>query len=405
VSAAQHVVIGAGQAGARAVEAMRAAGFAGRILLLGEEPHLPYERPPLSKQLLLGAAGPEAGRVHPLELYAERGIELRLGARVGAIDPAAGRLLLEDGGTIAWDNLLLTTGARPRRLSLPGASLPGIHTLRTIEDGLAIAAGLRAGGRLVVIGGGYIGLEVAAAARHAGCAVMLLEQQQALLGRAMPPEIAAAFAALHRAHGVDLRLGGGVAGFAGRERVEAVIAADGERIPADLVVVGIGIQPNVELAAAAGLAVEDGILVDALGRSSAPGVWAAGDVARAEHPLLGRRVRLESWQNAQNQAIAVAHAICGATPPAPEIPWFWSDQYELNFQMLGLPQAWDAIVWRRPGEGRATAFLMAGDRLAGAAAFSSPRDIAVGRQLMLRGIPVDAARLADPAVPLKALLA
>jgi 3-phenylpropionate/trans-cinnamate dioxygenase ferredoxin reductase subunit len=404
-AAAQHVVVGAGQAGARAVEAMRAAGFAGRILLVGEEPHLPYERPPLSKQLLLGGAGPEAGQIHPAAFYAERGIELRLGAGVGAIEPAAGRIRLEDGATVPYDNLLLATGARPRRLALPGGDLPGIHVLRTIEDALAIAAGLRGGARLVVIGGGYIGLEVAAAARQAGAAVTLLEAQPVLLGRALPPEISGEFAALHRAQGVALRLGCGVAGFVGTTRVEAVIAADGERIPADLVVVGIGIVPNLELAVAAGLAVEDGILIDGLGRSSAPGIWAAGDVARGEHALLGRRVRLESWQNAQNQAIAVGRAMCGAAPPAPEIPWFWSDQYALNFQMLGLPQAWDAIVWRRAGEGCATAFLLAGDRLAAVAAFSSPRDIAVGRQLMLRGIPVEAARLADPAVPLKSLLA
>jgi NADPH-dependent 2,4-dienoyl-CoA reductase/sulfur reductase-like enzyme len=404
-AAAQHVVVGAGQAGARAVEAMRAAGFAGRVLLVGEEPYLPYERPPLSKQLLLGAAGPEAGRLFPLEFYAERGIELRLGTRVGAIDPAAGRLLLEDGGTIAWDNLLLATGSRPRRLPLPGAELAGIHTLRTIDDALAIASALRAGARLAVIGGGYIGLEVAAAARQLGCAVTLLEAQPALLGRALPAEIAAEFAVLHQAQGVALRLGAGVAGFEGEGHVEAVLTADGERIAADLVVVGIGIAPNTELAAAAGIAVEDGILIDPLGRSSAPGVWAAGDAARGEHPLLGRPVRLESWQNAQNQAIAVARAMCGAPPPPAEIPWFWSDQYGLNFQMLGLPQAWDRIVWRRAGEGKASAFLLQGDRLAAVAAFSTPRDIAVGRQLMLRGIPVDAARLADPVVPLKSLLA
>ncbi|MFO1056033.1 MAG: NAD(P)/FAD-dependent oxidoreductase [Dongiaceae bacterium] len=313
-AAAQHVVVGAGQAGARAVEAMRAAGFDGRILLIGEEPHLPYERPPLSKQLLLGAAGPDAGRIHPAAFYDERGIALRLGTGVGAIEPAAGRIHLDDGSTVPYDNLLLATGARPRRLSLPGADLPGIHVLRTVEDALAIAAGLRGGARLVVIGGGYIGLEVAAAARQSGAAVVLLEAQPALLGRALPAAIAAEFAALHRAQGVALRLGCGVAGFAGTGRVEAVIAADGERIPADLVVVGIGIVPNVELAAAAGLAVEDGILIDPLGRSSAPGIWAAGDVARGEHALLGRRVRMESWQNAQNQAIAVAWRMRCAAP-------------------------------------------------------------------------------------------
>ncbi|MFQ5958789.1 MAG: NAD(P)/FAD-dependent oxidoreductase, partial [Alphaproteobacteria bacterium] len=303
------VVVGAGQAGGRAVEAMHAEGFAGRIVLVGEEAYLPYERPPLSKQLLIGDDGPERAFLHDEGYYRERGTDLRLGIRAIAIDRQARRIRLADGEALAYDKLLIATGSRVRRLAVPGCDLAGVHYLRDIDDSLAIRARLSADARVVVVGGGYIGLEVAAAARTRGCRVTVLEMQDALMSRVVAPEIGRFFARVHRERGVDIRTGVTVGGFEGRHRLERVVGADGEAFPADLAVVGVGVVPNTDLAADAGLAIDDGIVVDEFGRTSDPDIFAAGDVTNHPSPLLGRRLRLESWQNAQNQAIAVARVM------------------------------------------------------------------------------------------------
>ena len=400
-----YVIVGAGQAGGRAAEGMRTRGFAGRIVLIGEEPHVPYERPPLSKQVLLGEAEPSTTHLQPAETYAEHRIELRLDARVVAIDRGAARVELGDGATEPYDKLLLTTGSRVRRPPFPGNDLGGVHALRGIEDSLAIRAALVRGGRIVIVGGGYIGLEVAAAARMRECHVTVIEMLDSLLARVMLPEMGAYFARLHRDRGVVLRLGTGVAAFEGAERVERVRLADGSIIAADAVIIAVGIDPDIELAKAAGLEIGDGIVVDEFGRTSDPNIFAAGDVTEHPNPILGRRVRLESWQNAQNQAIAAAHAMCGDSEPYAEVPWFWSDQYDVNLQMLGLPDAESESVRRGELDSHAfTIFYLREDRVLAATAINKARDIAVARRLIGQKRRIDPKRLADPDTALRELL-
>lgn len=324
------VVVGGGQAGGRAVEAMRDAGFAGSIVLFGAERERPYERPPLSKQMLTGEGTIESAFLRPRAFYDEHGVDLRLSTEVLAIDRRAARVELSDGKTLAYDKLLIATGSRARLLDVPGAGLAGVHTLRDVDDSRAIAAAIETGSRFVVVGGGYVGLEVAAAARKRGCAVTVVEAADSLMRRQIAPELGAWYAELHRARGVRVLTGAGVAEFLGREQVEAVELSDGTRLPADAVVVGVGAEPNVELARDAGLVVDGGIVVDSHARSDDPAIFAAGDVANHPNPLLGRRLRLESWQNAQNQALTAGRAMAGTWEAYAQVPWFWSDQYEMN---------------------------------------------------------------------------
>ena len=400
-----HVIVGAGQAGGRAAEAMRAHGFAGRIVVIGAELHLPYERPPLSKQVLLGEYEPDKTHLHPATYYAEHEIELRLGVRAVAIDRAAARVELDDGTPVPYDKLLLATGSAVRRLPLPGAELGGVHVLRGIEDSLAIRDALRPGARIVIVGGGYIGLEVAAAAATRECEVTVIEVLESLLARVMTAEMGDYFARLHRAHGVVVRLGTGVTAFEGAERVERVRLDDDSAIAADAAVVAVGVVPETALAAAAGLDIGNGIAVDEYTRTSDPNVFAAGDATEHPNPVLGRRVRLESWQNAQNQAIAAARAMCGEAEPYAEVPWFWSDQYDVNLQMLGLPDAdAESVVRGEMGSEAFTIFEVREDRVLAATAVNGARDIAVARRLIAQKRRVEPARLADVETPLRALL-
>ena len=400
-----HVIVGAGQAGGRAAEAMRAHGFAGRMVVIGAEPHLPYERPPLSKQVLLGEYEPDKTHLHPAAYYAEHEIELRLGVRAVAIDRAAARVELDDGTPVPYDKLLLATGSAVRRLPLPGAELGGVHVLRGIEDSLAIRDALRPGARIVIVGGGYIGLEVAAAARMRECEVTVIEVLDSLLARVMTAEMGDYFARLHRAHGVVVRLGTGVTAFEGAGRVERVRLGDDSTIAADAAVIAVGVVPETALAEAADLDIGNGIAVDEYTRTSDPNVFAAGDATEHPSPVLGRRVRLESWQNAQNQAIAAARAMCGEAGAYAEVPWFWSDQYDVNLQMLGLPDAEaETVVRGEMGSEAFTVFEMRGDRVLAATAVNGARDIAVARRLIAQKRRVEPARLADVATPLRALL-
>lgn len=399
------VVVGAGHAAGRAVEAMRLAGHSGRIVLIGDEPHLPYERPPLSKELLQASANYAFKAINDRSFYDENGIELRLGAPAEGLDAAAHRVTLADGSGVDYDRLLITTGGRVRRLSIPGAELDGIHYLRTLDDSRAIKAALGPELRLVVVGGGFIGLEVAASARLRGAQVVVLEALDRLMGRAIDREVSDLYVALHREHGVDLRLGVGVERFEGTDWVEQVVAADGAVLPADMVVVGIGIDPDTSLAASGGLAVDNGILVDEFCRTSDPDVFAAGDVTNHFNPRLGRRVRLESWQNAQNQGIAAARAMCGAGESYADIPWFWSDQYDANLQISGVPLEWEHTVTR--GDPAARKFVMfrcRGDRIVGAVSVNGGRDMVVTKRLMVQDRAVDLTMLADATVPMKQFL-
>ncbi len=397
------VIVGAGQAGGRMAAQLRKQGWQERILLLGAEADPPYERPPLSKEVLTREADPLVGRLYGPEWYAEQEVELRSGCAVRALDRAGRRVELADGGVEPWDLLVLATGSRARRLSCRGAGLAGVMTLRSAADARALRPALRPGAEVVLVGGGFIGLELAASARARGCKVTLLEAQERLLTRALPQRIADHLAARHAREGVALRLGTGVAAFEGQGRVEAVRLSDGQRLAADLVVVGVGALPNVELAEAAGLACDDGIRVDNHCRA-AEGIFALGDCSRFDDAWLGRPVRLESWENAELAPQAAAKAILGRPEPYGGVPWFWTDQYDLNLQLLGLPQPVEREVLRGDPEGGSFAlFGLAGGRVVTAALVNAGRERRPLKQIIERRLTVDPGALADPDTPLKQL--
>jgi 3-phenylpropionate/trans-cinnamate dioxygenase ferredoxin reductase subunit len=400
------LIIGAGQAGGRAAEALRGAGYAGRVTLVGDEAEPPYERPALSKGVLLGDEAPESTYVHGQEAWGVKGIELVTSVRAEAIAPGSRSVLFSDGRRMGYRHLILATGSRVRPLIGVDDTLGGVHYLRTIVDARRLAKELVPGRRMVVIGGGFIGLEVASSAAKRGLAVTVVERQAALLERALPADIAAAIERMHRARGVDVRLGAAVSALHGTGRVTAVGLADGTELPADVVVIGIGIIPNTELAEAAGAESADGVVTDEFGRTSVEGLWAAGDVTSHYNPVLGRRLRLESWQNAQNQAIAVAKNTIGTPAAYAEVPWFWSDQHGVNIQVTGMAEAGARTVWRGdPSAGKAMAFSLLGERIVCATAFNAGGDIRFARKLIESRRPVQAAALAEAGTKLKDLAA
>lgn len=398
------LIVGGGQAGAWAATTLRSEGFDGRVVLAGAEPHPPYERPPLSKSILTGG---ESHRtcLRPRSDYAQLQIDLRVGAEVTRLDLVDRNAWLRGGDRIKFDKLILATGSTVRRLRVPGAELANVVYLRTLDDAIVLRRLLMDRPRTVIIGGGFIGLEVAASAKAMQCEVTILEVQSGLMRRVAPPEIAVFFERLHRDRGVVIHTGTAVRKLEGDKEVGLVACIDGRNFVADLVVVAIGIAPETALAEAGGLMIDDGIAVDAFGRTSHPAVFAAGDVTSHPNDLLGRRVRLESWQNAQNQAIAVAKAVCGKPAPYCELPWFWSDQFGVNLQMAGMPARWDDVVVRgNMSSGNFSIFYLQQQRVVGVSAINSPRDIAIGRRLIERRMPIRAAELADTQVHLKTLL-
>lgn len=397
-----HIIIGAGQAGAWAAVGMRQAGFAGRIILLGDEPHEPYERPPLSKAVLTAAAEPPPTYFHSRERYAELAIERRLAAPVEAIEPDQARIRLRDGGLLGYDKLLIATGGRARRLPIAG----GEHALylRTLDEARAIRAALRRAARIVCIGAGVIGLETAASAATLGASVTVLEALPAPMGRSISPEGARFVERLHRDASVALRFGETVQAIERGGACLRVICGDGTAIEADLVLAGIGMVRNVELAGAAGIALDGGIIVDALGATSQPAIFAAGDVASFFHPHYDRHLRLESWRHAQNHGLAVGRAMAGDGTPYDDIPWFWTDQHGVNLQVAGL--AADAVrTIVRVDEPRrfSAVHLDADGTLIGVTAAGNPRDVRAGTALIKARARPDPDRLADPATPLQAL--
>lgn len=398
------VVVGANLAGGRAVEALRADGFDGRIVLVGEEADRPYERPPLSKDVVRGEVAPESVYLRDADWYSLNEIELKLGVRATKLDPS-GSVSLSDGETLAFDACLLATGGRVRTLDVPGADLGGVHYLRTVRDSVALAGELAKKSRVVVIGAGFIGAEVAASARMVGCDVTMIEVLEVPLLRVLGQEIGSVYAQIHRDHGVDLRLAEGVERFEGTDRVETVVGTSGSRYPADLVVIGVGIVPNVELAAEAGIECDNGVVVDELGRTSAEKVFAAGDVAKRPDVYSGGLIRVEHFQNAQNAGPAAARSMLGKASAFHEVPWFWSDQYDVNLQMLGYtsPDA-DRVVRGSFEDRDFIAFYLAGDCVVAAIALNRGRDIAATRRLIERRFGVDRKRLSDPDVALKELL-
>ncbi len=400
------VIIGASLTGGRAAEALRKEGFDGRLVLAGAEPEQPYERPPLSKEYLRGDLAREKLFILKPEFYREHQIELRLGVAATRIDAKERLVELANGERLAFDRLLIATGGRPRKLAVPGSDLEGIYELRIVADSDRIAAALQPGRRLAVIGAGFIGAEVAATARSKGLEVSVLEVAAVPLGRALSDEMGNVFAEIHRDHGVQLYTNEAVERFEGAGRVERVVSTSGRAIDCDLVIVGVGIQPNVEIAEAAGLEVDNGIVVDEYCETSRPGIYAAGDVARFYHPLLGERIRLEHWSNAQKQGAAAAKNMLGMREPYDEVPWFWSDQYDINLQLIGHSSGWDEVVTRGSVGDRAfTAFYLRNGRLRAALAVNRFKDIGPSRQLIRQGVSIDPKRLRDEDVELRSLIA
>jgi 3-phenylpropionate/trans-cinnamate dioxygenase ferredoxin reductase subunit len=398
------VIVGAGLAGAKAAETLRDEGFDGRVVLVGAEAERPYERPPLSKEYLRGEVGLEKVHVHDEAFYAERDIELRLGRSAVDLDAAQRTVVLDDGAGLRYDRLLLATGAAPRRLPIPGAGLDGVHELRTLRDSDALRARLDEGRRVVVVGAGWIGSEVAASARTRGLDVTVIDPAAAPLERVLGAQVGAVFAELHAGHGVRMLMGTGVEAFEGAKAVERVRTSDGRRLDCDLVVVGIGVQPRTRPAAQAGLATGDGILVDEHLETSVPGVFAAGDVAAAQHPLIGHRIRVEHWANALHQGPVAARGMLGLPAVHDLVPYFFSDQYDLGLEYAGYAREWDRVVVRGDLANREfVAFWMREDRVL-AGMNVNVWDVTDAIQRLVRErVPVDDERLADPGVPLDEL--
>ena len=396
------VVIGAGQAGAALVARLRAGGHVGKITLIGAEDAPPYQRPPLSKAYLMGQMEAERLWLRSAEFYADHDITLRLGQPVTAINPTA-RTVTVGGETIRYDQLALTTGSAPRRLPAAiGGDMQGVYTVRTLADVDAMKAEFAPGRRLVIVGGGYIGLEAAAVAAKLGLDVTVLEMAPRILQRVASPETSDYFRALHAAHGVKILESTGLDRLLGEAHVTGARLASGAEISADFVIVGVGIIPGTALAEAAGLAIENGIKTDEHGRTSDPHIWSAGDCA--SFPWKGGRLRLESVGNAIEQAEVVADNIMGAATPYTAHPWFWSDQYDTKLQIAGLNTGYDRIVTRGP-EGEAVSFwYYQGDTLLAVDAMNDPRAYMVGKRLIEMGKSPDPAAIADPATQLKALL-
>ncbi len=400
------MIVGAGHAGGTAAALLRQFGYAGPITLVGEEPLAPYQRPPLSKAWLKGETDAESLALKPDSFYEEAGVALLKGEHVTAIDRTARRIVLASGATRPYDILILATGARARRLALPGADLDGVLVLRSAADAEALKARLGPGKRLAVIGGGYIGLEAAASARALGAQAVVLEREPRLLARVAGQTLSDFFTAYHRARGVDVRLGVQIEGFVGEGEVRGVRLAGGEIVPCDAALVGVGAIPNSELAEAAGLDCDNGVVVDLEARTSDPAIFAIGDVTRRPLPHYGRVARLESVANALEQARQAASAITGRPAPAPEVTWNWSDQYDLKYQIAGLPFEADAVVTRGdPATGRFALFHMAGEVIQAVEAVNAPAEFMGGRQLIAQRRPVSRARLADPSVSMKEVAA
>jgi 3-phenylpropionate/trans-cinnamate dioxygenase ferredoxin reductase subunit len=399
------VVVGGGLAGAKAAETLRDEGYDGPLVILAEEPERPYERPPLSKEYLNGGKDRDIIYVHSPGWYDGHDVELRTGVRAVRLDPGGHTVELDDGERLPYRAVLLATGAAPRRLRVPGADLDGVLTLRSAADSDRLKAELSSGDRqVVVIGAGWIGLEVAAAARSYGNAVTVVEPQPAPLRAVLGDAIGSVFARLHRAHGVDLRLNTGVSEFRGDSRVRAVVTDDGTEIAADLVVVGVGVVPRTELAEAAGLAVDNGVVVDSSLRASAPDVFAAGDIASWLHPMYGRHIRVEHWANALNGGTAAGRAMLGQDVVYDRLPYFFTDQYDLGMEYSGLGgKDMRAVIRGNPDDGEFVAFWLEGDRVR-AAMNVNIWDVTDPLQALIRADrPVDDARLADPDVPLEDL--
>ena len=398
------MIIGAGQAGAAMAAKLRALDHKGTITMVGDETAPPYQRPPLSKKYLMGEMEEARLYLRPEEFYAENDIDLRTGVSATAIDRGGRQVMLSDGTTLPYDKLALTTGSRPRMLpKAVGGELRGVYPVRSLKDVDAMASEFKTNARVLIIGGGYIGLEAAAVAAKMGLKVTLIEMAERILQRVACPDTSAYFRNLHAAHGVDIREGIGLTKLTGEARVSGAVLSDGTTLEIDFALVGVGILPNQELAAEAGLTIENGIAVDTTARTSDPEIYACGDVASL--PYEGRRIRLESVQNAIDQAEVAAAAMMGEEPVYAPVPWFWSDQFDVKLQIAGLNQGYDQIVVR-PGDKPDTqsVWYFQGDRLLAIDAMNDPRAYMVGKRLLEGGINPTPAAIADTGTELKSLM-
>jgi 3-phenylpropionate/trans-cinnamate dioxygenase ferredoxin reductase subunit len=395
------IVIGAGHAAAQIVESLRSGGFDGNLIMIGDEAYRPYDRPATSKELLSGAMELERVFLKRDQFYIDKNIDVRLGMTVTAIDRAAHRVELSNGEALSYDKLVIATGARARKLQVPGADLDGVFYLRTLADSRAIGARLGPGKKLAIVGGGYVGLEVAASATKLGCTVTVIEMQERLLARVAGSEIAHFYQKAHSEAGVALHFGVVIEGFTGSGSVQSVRLTDGTEVAADVVVVGVGAVPNTELAAAAGLAVENGIVVDDCGRTSDPAIFAIGDATNHPNNILHKRLRLESVPAAMGQARAAASAITGNPKPFHELPWFWSDQYDLKLQIAGMSEVGDHVILRGdPATRRFAAYYLREGVIVAVNAVNSAKDFMGAKKLILEGRKPDLAKLVNLDIPL-----
>jgi 3-phenylpropionate/trans-cinnamate dioxygenase ferredoxin reductase component len=398
-------IVGASLTGASAAATLREEGFDGRVVLLGAEPQLPYDRPPLSKAYLRGATPFEKTLLRPAEFYREKDIELVLSTTVTRVDAEKRRLELAGGERLEFDSVLIATGGRNRRFPIPGLDLPGVYDLRTVADADRIREVIAPGRRAVVVGLGFIGAEVASSLRECGLEVVAIEPFKTPLFRALGEEIGRVVEGLHRDRGVDMILGDAVSAFEGNGRVERVLTTSGRRVECDFAVFGLGIEPAADLVAGSGVRVDNGIVVDDLCRTNVPGVFAAGDVANHYHPVCARSMRVEHWQNGVKQGAAAARSMLGRGQPYDEVHWFWSDQYDANIQYAGFHAAWDQVVVRGSlAERKFLAFFLTAGRVESAVAINQGRDLRRAFPLIRARVPVDPARLADPQVDLRTLV-
>jgi 3-phenylpropionate/trans-cinnamate dioxygenase ferredoxin reductase subunit len=399
------VVIGGGLAGAKAVEGARAAGYQGRVVLVSEEAHAPYERPPLSKAVLRGEAEPASTHVHDSGFYDQQHVELVTGRRVDALDLRTREVRLDTGDRLSYDAVVLATGASPRVLTVPGAALGGVHYLRTIDDAVRLRVAIRSAGRVAVVGAGWIGTEVAASARQLGADVVLVDPLDVPLQRVLGVQVGAVFGRLHADHGVVLRSGTGVTELRGSDSVEEVVLGDGSVEPADLVVVGIGVLPRVELASAAGLAVQNGVVVNEYLETDAPGVFAAGDIANTWNPAQHKHIRVEHWANALNQGMTAGRNAAGAREAYDREPYFFSDQFDLGMEYVGHGHPDDQVVVRGDvAERKFIAFWHRDGRLTAAMNVNVWDVVDDLKALVSSRRQIDPMRLADGAIPLAELV-
>ena len=397
-------IVGASLTGSSAAATLREEGFDGRVVLIGAEPQPPYDRPPLSKNYLRGGMPFEKTLLRPLEFYRERNIEMRLGTTVTRVEPEKRILELPGGERLEFDQLLIATGGRNRRFPIPGLDLPGVHDLRTVADADRIREAIAGGGRAVVVGMGFIGAEVAASMRQSGLEVVAVEPFKTPLYRALGEAIGRVVEGLHRDHGVELILEDAVTAFEGAGKVERIVTRNGRRIECNLAVFGLGIEPATELVAGTTVRVDNGIVVDDQCRTNVPGIFAAGDVANHYHPVCGRQMRVEHWQNGVKQGAAAARSMLGRSQSYDEVHWFWSDQFDANIQYAGFHADWDTIVVRGSlAERKFLAFYLADGRVESVVAINQGRDLRRTLPIIKARVRVDPVRLADPTVDLRTL--